>query len=114
MNAKTNKLSSYRRGQRAKSVINAEHDRRVFGSKPIRVILLCPWEERFTVLPPGWRSWQAALNLNLSFWFSCYFVAIIVRRIALLGFLRIYTVFIDNNFFAPYATLTAPEKKAAS
>ena len=32
------------------------YDRHGFGSKPIRVILLFPWERRFTALSPAWCS----------------------------------------------------------
>ena len=34
------------------------------GSKPIRVILLCPWERHFMALFPAWWSWQAVINYS--------------------------------------------------
>ena len=34
------------------------------GSKPIRAILLCPWERHFSTLTPAWWSWQAVLNFS--------------------------------------------------
>ena len=37
-------------------------DQHRLGSKLTRVILLCPWEKRFTALFPAWWSWQAVLN----------------------------------------------------
>ena len=37
--------------------IDGEHDRHEEGSKPTRVILLCPWERQFKPLSSAWRSW---------------------------------------------------------
>ena len=37
------------------------YDQHGLGSKPTRVILLCPWERHFTALSPAWWSWQAVL-----------------------------------------------------
>ena len=34
------------------------------GSKPTRVILLCPWDRHFTALSPAWWSWQAVLSYS--------------------------------------------------
>ena len=34
------------------------------GSKPTRVILLCPWERHFTAYSPAWWFWQAVLNYS--------------------------------------------------
>ena len=39
-------------------------DQHGLGSKPICVILLCPWERHFTALSPAWCPWQAASNLT--------------------------------------------------
>ena len=38
------------------------YDQHGFGSKPTRVILLCPWERHFTALLGG--LWQAVLNYS--------------------------------------------------
>ena len=40
------------------------HDQHDLGSKPTRVILLCPWERHFTAFSLAWRSWQAVLNFS--------------------------------------------------
>ena len=34
------------------------------GSKPVRAILLCPWERHFTALSSAWWSLQAVLNYS--------------------------------------------------
>ena len=39
-------------------------DQHGLGSKPIRAILLCPWERHFTAHSPAWWSWQAVLNYS--------------------------------------------------
>ena len=39
-------------------------DQHGLGSKPTRVILLCPWERHFTAHSPAWWSWQTVLNYN--------------------------------------------------
>ena len=39
-------------------------DQHGLGSKPIRAILLCPWERHFTAHSPAWWSCQAVLNYS--------------------------------------------------
>ena len=38
------------------------YDQHGLGSKPIRAILLRPWEKRLTALSFAWWSWQAVLK----------------------------------------------------
>ena len=38
------------------------YDQHGIGSKPTRVILLCPWERHFTALFPCLVVWKVALN----------------------------------------------------
>ena len=39
-------------------------DQHGLGSKPIRAILLCPWERHFMAHSPALWSWQAVLNYS--------------------------------------------------
>ena len=39
-------------------------DQHGLSSKPIRTILLWPWERHFTPHSPAWWSWQAVLNYS--------------------------------------------------
>ena len=39
-------------------------DRHSLGSKPTCAVLLCPWKRQFTILSPGWWSWQAVINYS--------------------------------------------------
>ena len=39
-------------------------DQHGLGSKPTRVILLCPWERHFTAHSPGWWAWQVVINYS--------------------------------------------------
>ena len=39
-------------------------DQHSLGPKPIRAILLCPWERHFTAYSLAWWSWQAVLNYS--------------------------------------------------
>ena len=46
------------------NVKNRACDQHGLGSKPTRVILLCPWERHFAEHSPAWWSWQAVLNYS--------------------------------------------------